>query len=95
MAAKDAVIKKIVLQLGGKEVSLTPDEAKKLFEALGEMFEKKVVHVYEPHRWYWGSSPVYAYGSYTHTPIVNGDTWLASNGTSFALTNSTLTCSVS
>jgi len=39
----DNIIKELKLQLGEKEVSLTMDEAKKLREALDELFGKEVV----------------------------------------------------
>src|SRR6185369_15292018 len=59
---KDAVIKKFVLELGGKEISLTPEQARKLYEGLSELFEKKVVveerHHYHPPYWYWGTYTV-------------------------------------
>lgn len=94
--ADKQVIKKIVLQLSGKEVSLTPEEAKQLFEALGEMFEKKVVHVYEPYRWYW-TYPYYGYGGTTVMPTTTTSVpsvWMAGNGTTASLSGDTLTCSI-
>lgn len=52
------VIKKIVLSLGEKEVELTLKEAKQLLEALGEMFDRKVIveerHVlHHNYPWLW------------------------------------------
>ena len=52
------IIKKIVLNLGKKQVELTPGQAKKLKEALDEMFGEKVVkeiHHHDYWRWrpYW------------------------------------------
>ena len=41
--SKKAEIKKIVLDLGGKEVELSVDQAKKLYDLLGEMYGEKVV----------------------------------------------------
>ncbi len=55
-------IKKIVLQLGKKEVELTVEECKKLKEVLSEMFGKEVVReVHHDHwnRWYWDSPRIY------------------------------------
>ena len=98
---KDAVIKKFVLELGGKEVSLAPEQAKKLFEALSELFEKKIVveehHHHDYPRWYWGT---YTAAPVTVTspaiPITTTPIWYtASNGTEFSLSDSSvLTCSV-
>lgn len=65
---QSAEIKRIVLNLGGKEVSLTIEQAKKLKEILSEMFGKDVVkeiyhHDHYPH-WYWHwSAPAFTYGS--------------------------------
>jgi len=61
----DNIIKEIKLQLGQKEVSLTVEEAKKLKEALDELFNKSVVtevpipYPYPIWRWWyptWGFS---------------------------------------
>ena len=56
-----AEIKKIVLDLGDKEVELTPEQAKSLWELLDELYGKVVHPVtypiyidrYVPHRPYW------------------------------------------
>jgi len=52
-----AEIKKIVLDLGGKEVNLSLDQAKKVSEILGEMFGKKEIATYpiyvEKYKPYW------------------------------------------
>lgn len=54
---KKTEIKRIVLQLGKKEISLTVDEAKKLKELLSEMFGKEVIkeirteHHYDKYWW--------------------------------------------
>ena len=55
------LIKKIVLDLKGVEVSLTLDQCKQLKDALDKMFGGKVVHEYHDHHhhdwaqpyWYW------------------------------------------
>lgn len=58
-------IKKLVLSIGGKEQTITIEEAKKLYEALKELFEKsqQVFHpiyrdhyVERPYRWW---EPIY------------------------------------
>ncbi len=51
------LLKKIVLDVEGKEIVLTPEQAKKLHEALDELFgmkEKKeyVPYPYNPYPWY-------------------------------------------
>jgi hypothetical protein len=51
-----ATIEKLVLDLGGKKVELTVDQAKKLAAALDEMFgtKERVVHVpYYERPWRW------------------------------------------
>jgi hypothetical protein len=53
----DNVIKEIKLQLGEKEVSLTVEQAKKLKEALDEMFGKEIIK--EVHRRDWWVYPYY------------------------------------
>lgn len=45
-------IKKIELDLGGKVVSLTPEQAKNLKEALDELFGKEVIREYFPAKEY-------------------------------------------
>ena len=36
-------VKKIQLKIGKKEISLTPDEAKKLKEVLNDLFDKEII----------------------------------------------------
>lgn len=100
----EKIIKKVVLQLGKKEIELSVDEAKKLHEALNELFEakvvKEVVHHHDYPRWYWGTYTIpYTYVSpaapapeITPTPI-----WYTTgNGTQFSLSNDgALNCSLS
>ncbi len=55
---RNDIIKKIELDLGGKIVRLTPEQAKKLKAALNELFgEKKTEYIpfepYRPWRWEW------------------------------------------
>lgn len=57
----NSIIKKIELDLGGKRVSLTLEQAKKLKSALDELFGAKVekkyisypIEPYRPRRWDW------------------------------------------
>ena len=97
---KDAVIKKFVLELGGKEISLTPEQAKKLYEGLSELFEKKVIveerHHYHPSWWYSGSYTVPSTGiTVTPTyPITNPIWYTSTGGVEFSASDGTLTCSV-
>jgi len=46
--SKKAEIKKIVLDLDGKEIELTIGQAKKLNEALGKVFDEKTVYLDRP-----------------------------------------------
>lgn len=50
-------IKKLVIELDGKDVELTMAQAKELHAALNEIFEEKVREVaypvYRPYRWPW------------------------------------------
>ena len=70
--SKKAEIKKIVLDLGNKEIELTIGQAKKLNAALGEMFDEKTVYVdrqtwpivIERHRPYW----IYSEPQWTYSP---------------------------
>lgn len=97
---KNAAIKKFVLELDGEEVSLTSKQAKQLFDALSELFERKVVveehHHHDYPRWYWGTYTV-PYTTTTTPTVVPTTTpiwYTASNGTQFSLSdNGALTCS--
>jgi hypothetical protein len=62
---KKTEITKIVLQLGGKEVSLTVEQCKKLKEVLNEMFGKEIVkEIYKDNYWNWHYRPLgYAGGN--------------------------------
>lgn len=66
---EQSVIEKLTLRLGGKQIELTVEEAKKLHAALNEMFERKVIveerHVHNDYpRWTWG----YPWTTITYTP---------------------------
>lgn len=95
------VIKKLVLQLGDKEVELTLDEAKKLHEALNEMFEQKVVTVERHHYGYpWRWTPYWYSDTYTVTPTITPITpttspiWYSSTGAAQASMSSNSTLNV-
>lgn len=81
--AKKAEIKKIVLDLDGEEISLTPDQAKKLHGSLNELFgEKQTPIIIDRRRWWW------------EWPTV---TWTSTDGTtgiSYQTNSSTLKMSV-
>lgn len=93
----DNIIKKIVLDLGRKQVELTPEQCKKLKAALDEMFGKEVVrevhhHDYWPYRWYWywDRSPICDFPG--TTTIVYGDS--GNNNVSASYSNNTITLKV-
>jgi hypothetical protein len=79
-------IKKIVLQIGEKEIELSLDEAKELKKILGDLFkEKETVYVPSPY-------PVYPYfpniWRVTYNPLDNGITYVSSgSSTSATLTS--------
>ena len=72
MTEQKAEVKKIVLDLGGKEIDLTPYQAKVLAKVLGEMFTTKVEHypVYVEHHFAWP----YPYPSHTWGTVAEGAT---------------------
>lgn len=85
-------ILKIVLELGSRQLELTMDEARELFESLSDIFGQKQVapvpypypiYVERPNRWYW-QYPGTTWGSTTI-----GST--AGTNTQFSMHNNTLT----
>ncbi len=46
---KKAEIKKIVMDIGGEEVNLDMDQAKKLYELLGDLFGSQVISTPSPY----------------------------------------------
>lgn len=96
---KDAVIKKFVLELGGKEISLTPEQAKKLYEGLSELFEKKVI-VEERHHYHPSYPWIYTVPSTGITvaptyPFTTNPIWYTSSGgVDFSMSDGTMTCSM-
>ncbi len=96
------VIKKVVLQLGRKEVELTLEEAKKLYEGLSELFETKTVERFHYPWWTW-SYPVVPTVTPYHitvrssaaTPNPDRYNYTSSSGVSFSLKeNQSLLCNV-
>lgn len=86
-------IKKIVLQLGIKEVELTVEECKKLKEVLSEMFGKDVVkkiHHHDYYKWYWQQPITY----FTNKTAPNPNIVYCSNTASISMDGSTLKCSL-
>lgn len=72
---KEIAVKKITLQIGRKEIELTPEEAGKLLLALESVVGKAPGVVYWPY-------PVYTAPTYINTPIYCGIT----SGNSFQMT---------
>ena len=63
-------IKKIVIELEGKELNLTVESAKKLKELLNELFkDRDTVYIpvdrYIPRPWYWDRWTIYGSSQYT------------------------------
>jgi len=52
----DRVVKAVIVRVGGKDVKLPIAEAKKLYDALGELFDRPIVRVEEVRPWPY---PVY------------------------------------
>ena len=89
-----SIIKKIVLDLGKKQVELTPEQARKLKEALDEMFGQKVVRIEDHHhyhdRWYW--RPYWYCDTYISKPDNTGIVWTSGNSNTSAMySNETMT----
>jgi hypothetical protein len=49
------LIKDLTIQVGGKTIKLKVDDARKLYEALEELFGSKVIRYYDRpyYPWYW------------------------------------------
>ena len=68
--AKSSVVKKIVLEIGGKELSLTPEDARGLVKALEELLGAKkteYVPTYIP-------TPYVPYSPYPHWCVTSSST---------------------
>lgn len=91
MEEKKTEVHKLVILVEGKEISLPVDKAKKLYDALGELFKEKVT-IKEVHRgeWYpW----IYRYEQkyYQDTSkVIPNVVWCSSNQTKFTLENNAL-----
>lgn len=77
-------LKKIVLQIGEKEIELTPDEAKELKKVLGDLFgEDKTVFVPNPYPVYPYYRPYFTWGTHT-SPNDNGVAYITSGSVTSA-----------
>ena len=62
------MITKIKIKMGRREVEITMNEAKKLFEDLNQLFGTKEVVVYRDNNWYWHHpTPYYSPNIYCST----------------------------
>jgi hypothetical protein len=97
---KEVSIKKMIIQLGDRDIELKMEEAKKLQAALNELFGKEVVKEIHHDRyrypyWQW----VYTAPNYTVTTPTWGTNTVSGNsitttGSSFSLKDSSVYCSV-
>ena len=75
-------IKKVVLQLGEKEITLTVEQCKKLKDLLSDMFGREIVkEIHQDNSWHW-------YRPYYYTSTTS----LANPNITFM--NATLTCQI-
>lgn len=96
----DDIIKKIELKLGGKTITLTPEEAKQLKVALNELFGREVVkeihhHDYPPY-WYW-QQPVWTsqtYGTAEPMPKQSPTIWCSDSSVGASFSDGTLSLSM-
>jgi hypothetical protein len=63
---KDIKVESVNIKIGGREINLSVEEAKKLKSALEDLFGKEVVHEYLD-KWYWRP-----YQQYPLTPFYWG-----------------------
>ncbi len=96
-------IKKMILTLGDKDITLSIDQAKKLYSALEEIFKEKVVHEYHYDRWYWNPyRPIYSTSIYAGGLNQTGNTqsmgnlngYVTSNGTKISYLDNAIKCTV-
>ena len=81
-----AEIQKIVLDLGGKEINLSPEQAKKLHGLLDEMYGHQSVsypvYIDRWHDWHWNWPQTQWYGTtIDNSGITSNITYCASNST--------------
>lgn len=99
MRIKSKIIKKFVLELGGRTIELSPEEARELFDSLEELFGQKIVREYRDYyKWY----PSYPGGLiYLNSNTHNGTTTVVSPklgqltthaGSQISEQNGTVTC---
>lgn len=58
--AKEIAIDSLSIKIGGREISLTIEEAKKLKTALEDLFGKDIIKIVE-HQWHYNSQPLVPY----------------------------------
>lgn len=77
--ASEVVIKKVVLKIGDKELSLSIEDAKKLHEVLAELFKEPQVvkEVVKEEHHHYPSYPVYPTWPYT------GPVWITQTGSDY------------
>lgn len=78
-------IKSINIKIGDTKLNLSMDEAKKLHEALADMFGKKVVEHHYTGGW-WYNYPIYI-GTQPITTVSIGDSTTTSAGYTLTTTN--------
>lgn len=104
---KEVKINKMEIQLTDEKISLSMNEAKKLYEALAELFGKKTVeHVYHNDYWYyrpyrWFGGIAYASnagsslkGTAAETNLSDLSKYTVGNGASFEAKGSVLMCNL-
>lgn len=105
---KEVKVSKMVIQLTDEQISLSMNEAKKLYEALAELFGKKTVeHVYHNDYWYYRpqrlwDGPYYTAMQSRASSLQDAASSfssksllaMASNGTAFEAKGQTLMCNL-
>lgn len=92
---KKTEIHKLVILVDGKEISLPVDKARKLYDALGELFGNKI-EIKEIYRGYpfWTWPNQYTLLSNVCSGATQTNVWRSSNATTFEVKDSALICSV-
>lgn len=93
-----AVVKKIVIKIGDKEITLTPAQAKRLKEILNDMFGKEIVkevikeeHHYHYDRFYWGPTYQPTMPSIPSYPLV---VWCGDTSINYDNNQQSVSCSL-